>query len=113
MAHTQNTSQLANTDHLEQGPGGAGKTRSNGSHLDPAGSAEGAVRAGPSIAAKGGAIPANVQGPTNVSGTHLTPHPAETDKTADRQGGTIRGHSRDNPNAGKAHSDKHIATRVL
>ena len=113
MAHNQHTSALAHTDHLEQGEGGAGKTRNNGSHLDPSGSAEGAVRKGPSIAAKGGAIPANVPGPKNVSGSHLTPHPAETDKTADRQGGTVRGHDRVNPNAGKAHSDKHVATRVV
>ena len=109
MAHTN----FDRGSHLDQGDGGAADSRANGSHLDPAGSAEGAVSAGPSIAAKGGAIPANVKGPTNVSGSHLTPYPAETDKTADRQGGTIRGHDRVNPNAGKAHSDKHIATRVI
>ncbi len=104
---------MAHKQHLEQGEGGATRTKAKGDHLDPTGEGGAKQGPGPKTSAKGGAIKANVPGPKNVSGSHLTPHPAKTDKTADRQGGTVRGHDRTNPNAGKAHSDKHIATRVI
>lgn len=68
---------------LDQGEGRAKSTRSAGSHLDQG---EGRAKA------------------TDTGGSHLDPHPALTDKTADKQGGTIRGHDRVNPNAGKSKS---------
>lgn len=95
--------------HLDQGPTGAGRTRKSGSHLEQG---EGGARKGPSIAAQGGEIPAAVPA-AKGNGSHLTPDPALTDMTADRQGGTIAGHDRVNPNLGKAHSQKHVSTRVL
>ena len=104
---------MANTQHLDQGEGGATRTKAKGDHFDATGEGGAKQGPGPKTSAKGGAIKANVPAAKNISGSHLTPHPAETDKTADRQGGTVRGHSRDNPNAGKAHSDKHTATRVV
>ena len=99
--------------HLDQGGWGAGRSKAKGDHLDATGEGGAKQGPGPKTSAKGGAIAANVKGPKNVSGSHLVPYPAETDKTADRQGGTVRGHDRVDPTLGKAHSDKHVATRVI
>ncbi len=104
---------MANTQHLDQGEGGGGRSKKSGSHLDATGEGGAKQGPGPKTSAKGGAISANVKGPKNISGSHLVPQPAETDKTADKQGGTVRGHDRVNPNAGKAHSEKHVSTRVV
>jgi hypothetical protein len=67
-------------DHLAQGTHGARSQKSSGSHLEQG---EGGARA------------------TQAGGSHTQPHPALTDMTSDKQGGTVRGHDRTNPNAGK------------
>lgn len=94
---------LAHTDHLNQGEGRAVRTRKNGSHLDPA-SSTGAFKQKSSGShldqGEGGAKPRAA----NAGGSHLTPHPALSDKTSVRGGGTRRGHDRTNPTAGKSKS---------
>lgn len=94
------------TDNLKQGEGGATRSRRSGSPRDQG---EGGARSkGPSIPQKGGMIPANVP-PGRKGGSHLQPHPARTNKTAERGGGTIFGHDRVNPSAGKSKSGDHMS----
>lgn len=91
--------------HLTQGEGRAHSTKKSGSHT-----AQGAYGARSQKASgshldqgEGGA---KAMGP---SGSHLQPHPALTDMTSDRQGGTVRGHDRTNPTAGKRKAGSHTA----
>jgi len=84
---------------FDQGEGGAGKTKSNGSHLSPA---KDVVKQGPTGDHKTPYKPA-----TRPTGSHLTPSDwlvPGSDKTSVRQGGTVKGHDRVNPNAGKSKS---------
>ncbi len=69
--------------HTAQGEGGARGQKTSGSHLEQG---EGGAKA------------------VGPSGSHLRPHPALSDMTNDRQGGTKRGHDRTNPTAGKSKS---------
>ena len=66
----------------------------------------GAAKKGPSISQKGGKIPAALDGQNPSSGTdNLTPHKALTNQPSPvRGGGTVIGHDRISPTAGKAHS---------
>jgi hypothetical protein len=91
--------------NLEQGEGGAGKSKRGGG--DPRAQGEGGVHGkGPSISQKGGKIPAALDGQNSSSGSdNLTPHKALTHQpSAVRGGGTVIGHDRISPIAGKAHS---------
>lgn len=88
---------LAHNDHLKQGEGRAIGKKTSGSHTDPKGPT-GAFKSKKSGShldqGEGGA-----RG-TKQSGSHTTPHPALTDMTSERGGGTRRGHDRVNPRAG-------------
>ena len=96
--------------NLEQGEGGVHTTRktTKGTDLAP-----GASTKGPSISQKGGKIPAKNDGTNPSSGTdHLTPHKALTNQPSPvRGGGTVIGHDRVDPNAGKAYSGPKFAVR--
>jgi len=99
----------AHEDHLKQGEGRAIGAKGSGSHLDPKG--EGRLRGGRKASGshldqgEGGAKPRAA----NSGGSHLEPHPALSDKTSVRGGGTRRGHDRTNPNAGKSKSGSKFA----
>ena len=82
----------------KQGEGGAGKTKANGSHLDPASDV---VAQGPT-----GDHLTPLNPSTRPTGSHLDQgwNVPGSDKTSDKQGGTVRGHDRSNPNAGKSKS---------
>lgn len=90
-----------NKDHLAQGEGRAHSSREAGSQYNPQseGRVSGSKPSGSHLEqGEGGAHT------MRASGSHLRPHPALTDMTSDRQGGTKRGHDRTNPNAGKSKS---------
>ena len=91
--------------NLEQGEGGAGRQKST-SHNPREQGEGGAAKHKAGITQKGGKIPANLDGVnSSAGGSHLTPPDALTNKpSAVRGGGTVIGHDRVNPNAGKAHS---------
>lgn len=82
----------------DQGEGGAFKTRKSGSNLDQ-GPANGARSSRKKTSARGGEIPANVPKGSSRQGDHTTPPRAWVagPRTADRQGGTIKGHDRPRP----------------
>jgi len=98
--------------NLEQGEGGAGRQKST-SHNPREQGEGGAAKKGPSITQKGGKIPANLDGQNSSSGSdHLTPHRALTNRPSPvRGGGTVVGHDRVNPNAGKAYSGKKFSEK--
>ena len=91
--------------HLEQGEGGATRTKRTGSHLDPKGPT-GAFKKGKGISERGGNIPPNVPKGSSRQGDHLVPpRPwVAGPKTAERSGGTPRGHDRTNPTAGRGNA---------
>lgn len=91
-------------NNLEQGEGGVTRKKASGSHLDPTG--EGGVKRtqGPTDSKKGGKISPVVPANRGLSGSHLSPHPKATDKTTERGGGTVKGHDRISPTAGKSGS---------
>ncbi len=91
--------------NLEQGEGGAGRQKST-SHNPREQGEGGAAEHKAGISQKGGNIPAALDGQNPTSGTdNLTPHKALTNQPSPvRGGGTVIGHDRINPNAGKAHS---------
>lgn len=89
--------------NLDQGEGGARRQKSSGDHQAQG---EGGAKKGPSISQRGGEIPPVVPKGSSRTGDHLTP-PApwvSGPRTADRQGGTVRGHDRTSPVAGKSKS---------
>lgn len=73
---------------FDQGEWGAGKTKSNGSHLEPAGDVKKQGKTGSHLE------PYNIT--TQPNGSHLDPGPnvPGTDKTSVRGGGTVAGHDR-------------------
>lgn len=87
-----------NRPQHQQGVGGAPTAKGNGSQHDPMPEAK---TQGPS----GDHLTPN-KPMTRPTGSHLEPgwNVPGTDKTSDKQGGTVRGHSRDNPTAGKSKS---------
>jgi hypothetical protein len=89
--------------NLEQGEGGATRTKSTGSHLDQG--EGGAGKQDPAITQKGGKIPADVPAP-KLGGSHTDPHPGTTSKTAVRGGGGVGGHMQ--PGVGKGSSGSHL-----
>ncbi len=101
-------SEIGKGSYLEQGEGGARRMKSSGSHLDQG---EGGARRGKSISQRGGEIPAVVPKGSSRSGDHLNPPGpwVRADRTADRQGGTVRGHDRTSPSAGKSKSGSKFA----
>jgi hypothetical protein len=92
--------QIKDRGQYAQGEGRAHSKKSSGSHLDPQG--EGRINGtGPS-----GSHLTTPHTQSKQSGSHLDvgPNVPGTDKTAVRGGGTVRGHDRTNPNAGKSKS---------
>lgn len=90
----------------QQGEGRAHSSKSSGSHTDPTGptGANKSKASGDHLAqGEGGARS------TRPGGSNTTPHPALTDMTSVRGGGTKRGHDRTNPTAGKSKSGSKFA----
>lgn len=90
-----------NKAQYQQGEGRAHSSKSVGSHTDPTGptGAGSSKASGDHLAqGEGGARS------TRPGGSNTTPHPALTDQTSVRGGGTRRGHDRTNPTAGKSKS---------
>lgn len=92
-------SAVKNTDHLNQGEGGGGTTKANGSPLSPV---KDVKKQGPT----GDHLSPNKPA-TRPTGSQYTPSDwlvPGTDKTSVRQGGTTKGHDRVSPTAGKSKS---------
>ena len=84
---------------FDQGEGGAGSAKGNGSHLEPASDV---VQQGPT-----GDHMTPYKPATRPTGSHLEPSDwlvPGSDKTSVRGGGTKAGHTRENTNAGKSNS---------
>jgi len=96
-------SNIKSRGNLDQGVGGAPKTKGNGKHTEPASGVKKQGTTGSRFdqSKSGGAMP------TKANGSHLEPSDwlvPGTDKTSDKQGGTPGGHDRVSPTAGKSKS---------